>query len=114
MIKKKCSNILCNNMIPRSKRNPYCEEHESSNANNYYNKNRTAREKQLYSSSRWRRFRLTVLKEYHYLCQAKLDGCNVTADTVHHLVEVKEDWTKRFDRDNAIPICRSCHNMIHG
>ncbi len=34
-------------------------------------------------------------------------------DTVHHIEELKEDWSRRFDKDNLISLCESCHQKIH-
>lgn len=36
------------------------------------------------------------------------------ANIVHHVIEVKEDWSKRLDIDNLVSVCHSCHNKIHG
>ena len=36
------------------------------------------------------------------------------ANVVHHIVELKEDYTKRLDEDNLITLCHSCHNILHG
>lgn len=103
-------------MIPRSKRPPYCEEHTQSKVtalNKEYDRQRDPKLKAFYSSSRWQRFRLIVLNKYHWLCQLQHEGCNTTADTVHHIVEVRTDWNKRFEVENCIPVCRSCHEKEH-
>lgn len=115
MIKKKCSNPLCSQMIPRGKQPPYCEDHDpTAKTNKHYDLyQRDERSKKFYDSQNWRRLRKTVLSEYFYLCQTKLDDCDTIADTVHHIVEVRDDWSKRFERNNLSAICRSCHNEIH-
>lgn len=112
MIKKKCNNVMCNALVPR--RQTYCTKHQQKDTkrlNREYDRKRDPVITAFYKSKRWQRFRLTVLKEYHYLCQH--EGCNDTADTVHHIIEVKNDWSKRFERENCIPVCRSCHEIIH-
>ena len=34
-------------------------------------------------------------------------------DTVHHIVPLKEDWSKRADKDNLIYLTESNHQQIH-
>jgi|SRR5699024_9662790 len=102
-------------MIPRGQQPPYCKEHQKEQQkkfNRNYDKKRDPKITAFYKSRQWERFRRTVLAEYHYLCQYK--DCNNTANIVHHIVEVKEDWSKRFERSNCIPVCHSCHEKIHG
>lgn len=108
MIQKKCGNIMCNEMIPRGKQPPYCEEHQQQQAKIYDNK-RDPRLMRFYKGRAWQRFRATVLAEHHYLCSE----CGDTANTVHHIIEVKDDWNKRFKRSNVTPVCESCHSKIH-
>ncbi|PAE58568.1 HNH endonuclease, partial [Bacillus licheniformis] len=36
------------------------------------------------------------------------------ADMVHHIVEVKQDWSKRLDLSNLESLCNACHNKVHG
>ncbi|TWK49239.1 hypothetical protein CHCC20347_1522 [Bacillus paralicheniformis] len=33
---------------------------------------------------------------------------------VHHIVEVKQDWSKRLDLSNLESLCNACHNKVHG
>ena len=35
------------------------------------------------------------------------------ADTVHHITPLREDWTRRLDITNLIPLASSTHNAIH-
>ena|SRR5690625_1454465 len=116
-IKKKCINTMCSELIPRRKSPPYCDDHQQSarkSNDKLYDRQRDPKVTAFYKSAAWRRFRLTVLAEYHYLCQH--DQCNDIADTVHHEIEVStvEGWSKRLNRSTVIPVCRSCHNLIHG
>lgn len=46
------------------------------------------------------------------VCEA--NGIITEGNTVHHIVEVKDDWNKRFDWDNLQVVCKECHNRIHG
>nr|WP_236953619.1 HNH endonuclease [Jeotgalibacillus malaysiensis] len=35
------------------------------------------------------------------------------AKVVHHLVEVRDDWSKRLVLNNLESLCHFCHNQIH-
>lgn len=36
----------------------------------------------------------------------------VTADTVHHIVPLKDDWNRRLDEDNLMSLHHDTHSMI--
>ncbi|WP_242845741.1 hypothetical protein [Clostridium novyi] len=40
-------------------------------------------------------------------------GKTVDADTYHHIVELKEDYDKRLDKDNIIGLTQSNHLKVH-
>ncbi len=68
-----------------------------------------------YKSKEWLRARQAALNRDMYLCQYCLAESRVTpADTVHHIVAIKEDWGKRLMLGNLISLCRKCHNQVHG
>lgn len=110
-IMKKCLRSNCRQLIPRNSNSAYCEKHFKETRKSYNKYHRSEEVQAFYNSRQWRRFSRTVLKEHHFLCKYK--DCNNTADTVHHIIEVTEDWSKRFERSNCMPICRSCHNKVH-
>lgn len=67
-----------------------------------------------YHSREWQAVRLQVLDRDHYLCQVcKRAGRITPAATVHHIVPVRVDWSKRLDPANLETICRACHNAEH-
>lgn len=67
-----------------------------------------------YSSTAWKRFREIAFSKHGIYCHECLKKNRyVVADTIHHKVEVRVDFSKRFDIDNVIPVCSSCHNKIH-
>ncbi|WP_115340543.1 HNH endonuclease [Staphylococcus saprophyticus] len=78
---------------------------------NRYNKEYTA----FYNSTQWRKLRQQVLMRDNYLCQHCLDEGVVNDKNliVHHIVELKDDWSKRLDMENLEAVCFSCHNKIH-
>lgn len=110
MIQKLCNYPTCSEKTPR--RIPYCPQHtnESYLRNKIYDKTkRNEKTKRFYKSKEWKRLRESFLIEKHYLCES----CFQPANTVHHIVEVSEDWSKRLDRDNLMSVCAACHNKIH-
>lgn len=68
-----------------------------------------------YKSKAWVAVRHRALTRDRYLCQECLKhGLITRANTVHHKVELKQDWSKRFRLDNLVSLCPECHNRAHG
>lgn len=95
---------------------------KSKNQTYDYSKNNTQRNTEddpkyakFYSSVAWKRFRQQAFIKHGIYCLYCLEHYRryTVADTIHHKVEVRVDFTKRFDMDNVIPVCSSCHNKIH-
>ena len=34
-------------------------------------------------------------------------------EKTHSIEELKDNWSKRFDKDNLISLCESCHQKVH-
>lgn len=70
-----------------------------------------------YSSTKWRNFRFLVFDKYGINCVNCPENFPTSlpqpATVVHHLIEVRADWNKRFDLDNVVPLCEACHNIAH-
>ncbi|QHM79009.1 hypothetical protein DBK22_00846 [Bacillus velezensis] len=85
-------------------RDRYCEAHKTQQQEEtkHYNKNsRNKTTTSFYKSTAWKRTRQLALIRDNYLCQHCLkDHCFTPADMVHHIVEVKQDWSKRLDMKN--------------
>lgn len=45
---------------------------------------------------------------YLYMTQ----GVIVAADTVHHIIPIKDDWERRVDIDNMMSLSSDTHSMI--
>ncbi len=75
---------------------------------------RDRRSKQYYNSREWEAVREHVLQldegidVYVYMTQ----GIVIRADTVHHIVPLKEDWNLRSNEDNLISLNHDTHSMI--
>lgn len=112
--KKKCNKNNCNELIDY--RNKYCEKHKEliNQSNKDYERYRNERDKtyiQFYQGRVWKSTRKSVMLEFDYVCQECIrQGYYKQANVVDHIIELKDDWSKRLDKDNLIPLCHSCHN----
>lgn len=67
-----------------------------------------------YHSSEWEQIRQQVLDldggidVYLYMTKGEV----VVADTIHHIVPLKEDWSKRADISNLMSLDHDTHSMI--
>ena len=75
---------------------------------------------EMIQSKEWRELRVRVLREHNGLCAWCLKkGYVVSAEVVHHLVEVETGRTQEeqrrlmFARSNVVGICRRCHSDHH-
>ena len=116
---KYCNRNGCNKLVPQGgrycKANPEKKPAESGERHKEYDahcRNQTA--KAFYNSSEWKATRARVLARdtgidiYLYITEGRV----VPADTVHHIVELMEDYSKRCDLDNLISISEATHSMI--
>lgn len=67
-----------------------------------------------YVSADWRKLRERMiglydgLDLYAYYVQHRI----MTADMVHHIVELEEDWDRRLDPENLLPLSNGNHGII--
>lgn len=68
-----------------------------------------------YDSPHWKRMSKYIRIKYNGLCLYCLVKFKITtiADVVHHIIELKEDFSKRLEDENLLPLCHSCHNKLH-
>lgn len=108
-----CREITCNNLT----RDTWCESHKKSQQEITRNYNQYKRDDKLngfYRSAQWQRVRELALVRDNYLCQRCLKDKKIQkAQVVHHIVEVKVDWSKRLDLSNLESLCHTCHNRHH-
>lgn len=76
------------------------------------------RENEFYSSSRWQRFRDSIMKDRMYRCEI----CNKAyedrrkysqAKELHHIEYLRDSFDKRLDEDNVICLCAFHHKDVH-
>jgi hypothetical protein len=124
MLKKLCSYPGCHKVVNDGVK--YCEKHQAKDKerrreqNREYKRNRMqdadeARRQRLYTSEAWRRFRIAQRSKqfgidvYEYYTTGRI----INAEEYHHIQDVKEAWTKRFDSENVIGLSRENHELIH-
>ena len=108
----------CGALIPqRIKQCPSCVAGSSRQISRHMEYNMHRRDKKaaaFYVSNEWRRTRAYALSLYDgidlyaFYVQHRIE----TADMVHHIVEIEEDWTKRLDIGNLFPLSNKNHGII--
>lgn len=80
----------------------------------YNDKIRDSKKAEFYISREWRVCRTNALAHYDYLDIYDLFIYQrlTMADHVHHIVELEDDWSRRFDLLNLIPLSHSNHSII--
>lgn len=110
--KKYCARCGCNKLIDATK--TYCEAHARTNAerNAEYDKTQRDRKaKAFYNSTEWQTARAAALARdtgidvYIYMTEHRV----VPATMVHHIVELREDYSKRSTLSNLISISEATH-----
>lgn len=68
-----------------------------------------------YNSGDWKRIRQHILSKYKGLDLYAyfMDDEIEYADTVHHIIELKDDWSKRLTIANLFPLTANNHMKIH-
>ena len=67
-----------------------------------------------YKSAKWIRKRDHIRKT-DKVCQRCLQKHGIyTAENleVHHINKLQSNWDKRFDADNLVTLCRTCHRQV--
>lgn len=95
-----------------------CEVKYRAYRSEYYRQYDDGKDKEIssfYKSVEWLRVRQVVLNKYHgldvydYVVNNKI----TYAETIHHIVEVTDDWYRRLDIGNLIPLSFKNHKVIH-
>lgn len=116
---KYCNRSGCNRLVPQGVR--YCAAHtigkteENRQRHKEYDAHcRNQKAKEFYNSAEWKAARDAAMARdagidiYLYITESRIEP----ADTVHHIVELMEDYEKRCDMDNLISISEATHSMI--
>ena len=79
-----------------------------------YDKDRSRDISKFYKSHRWTVLSKIVRTQANHvdLYQLHINNKIIPCDMVHHIVPVKDDWSKRYDIDNLIPLSNATHEYI--
>ncbi len=111
-LKKYCARAGCNCLIPITQR--YCPRHLQTNTERNKEYDQTRRDqkaKAFYNSVAWKHTRDMILSRdnhidiYLYVTERRI----VKASLVHHIIELREDYTKRLDPGNLISVSEETH-----
>lgn len=117
-LKKLCPR--CNKLIDIDQK--YCEEHQKQYEENrkqrhreYKSSREDLKEQKFYKSKEWFQLKEHLKIKYKGMCVYSylVENRIVPADTYHHIEPIKENWNKRLDVYNVIPLSESVHQKIH-
>lgn len=124
-LKKKCSRQGCNYLVDYGVK--HCNKHkqefelqERERYKEYSYRRRLDKEQKkyqdFYSNNIWLKVRDVVISECYGIdiLEFYRTGKIVEGYTVHHIVELDEDWNRRLDIDNLVYLTESNHQHIHG
>lgn len=106
----------CGKLIPQEiKLCDACQERAGQRYIDYNEHRRDDKTAAFYVSKQWRMMRAQVLAAYDYIdVYAYYVMKEIRrADTVHHIAELSDDWERRLDPRNLIPLASATHNTIH-
>ena len=96
----------CGKLIPYTGKS-LCPDCQSKRQQRYNKYERDQKADRFYHSKEWKKLSKAVLAKAGYRCAV----CGGLATEVHHIKEVRTHWRLRFDANNLMPLCTSCHNL---
>lgn len=110
---KQCNHAGCRQLVPYDVR--YCDKHQhTTNAETYHKRmygEHEGRYQHFYKSSQWRKLSRRFLENNPICVQCYQEGVIRKADVVDHVVELRDDWSRRLDESNLQPLCYRHHNI---
>ena len=91
----------------------YCIECYKKERQDYNDRERNDKYGKFYRSTEYKKFRQKLYIENPYCNRCLQDGKYVPSRICHHIIPIKEDFSKRFDENNIEFLCQSCHNQEH-
>lgn len=123
-LKKLCSRTGCHRVVDEDKK--YCPKHqrefdvkEKERYKIYSNKRLQdklkKRYQEFYTSSSWKRLRKETVASFFGMdiFEYYTTGRIVAGESVHHIIELGEDWSSRLDSLNLIYLTEQNHRSIH-
>ena len=112
MIYKRCGR--CGKRLPSGTTCDCVKKLNAARHKDYDRNKRSRTSYDFYHSSEWIRARAEALERdsyidvYAYMTRGEV----LPADTVHHIIPLTDDWSKRVDIDNLISLNHSTHSAI--
>lgn len=120
-----CNHPGCEQLIPYDQR--YCKQHQYSKPIDYadskerhYANQRTyqrrihskheGKQQRFYRSAAWKKLSHQWLMTHPLCVRCQDQGIYRKADVVDHVVELRDDWSRRLDTSNLQSLCYACHN----
>ncbi|WVT91018.1 HNH endonuclease [Enterococcus durans] len=113
-VKKQCNHAGCKVLVDY--RQKYCEKHKpttkQTNADRYEHRKRTGGKYfKFYHSKEWKKAS-QLYKLNHPCCEDCLEeGIIRKTDVTDHVIELRDDWSKRLDESNYRSRCHYHHNL---
>jgi 5-methylcytosine-specific restriction endonuclease McrA len=63
-----------------------------------------------YNRAAWKRCRLAKLAKDPLCERCRIRGLAVAAQHVHHRIDLKDEWSLRYDLANLESLCQPCHS----
>lgn len=112
--RKQCNKAGCRALVDYNEK--YCDKHrdkqESMKSVTYSDrKEREGKYFMFYKSKAWKH--LSYQYRLNHPCCEQCLKSNIVrkADVVDHIIEIKDDYSKRLDEENLQSLCHACHNQ---
>ena len=112
---KRCNAPACRALIPFDV--SHCNKHigiSKRETNRAYDDMRMREEPHIrafYADTRWHKLSEQVKLRDDYMCQECLrNGFYTVGNVSDHIIEVRDDWDRRWDINNLQTLCVKCHN----
>lgn len=112
-----CKEPGCTNLVYKKAARGFCVRHlretRACRPPGYRRRNMSDEDKardRFYSTQDWARLRSRFIHRNPLCCKCLDRGIVRAADVVDHIIEIKDDPTRRLDDQNLQPLCHRCHN----
>lgn len=91
------------------------EESKKARQKKYRDSKTKDKEMMFYNTREWNRLRTYIVNSYLNMSVYSYykTGQVVDSQVVHHMVEVRDNWDRRLDKFNLIPVTKKEHQLIH-
>lgn len=120
-----CNHPGCTTLIPYDQR--YCKKHDYRkpityadkqerhrlNKQTYHKRMNSKHEgkyQQFYHGTEWKKLSHHWLMMHPLCVDCEAQGIYRKGDLVDHVIELRDDWSKRLDPSNLQTLCYACHN----